>query len=248
MWMIRSEFYKLVHSAVALVHLLIPILGMVVFLAYYTISPWEESQKVSTYLQVLAMVFPVLIAVIMTIVRDNERMTGSFQGIFCVPCKKSTIHVMKLLLLLLCGFLSAFVAVFGFGIVFCQIGHNGFSYLFYGKAAVLLFSGYIPLYILQYMVSLTFPKGMGLGFGIFGSLLAALLLTGLGDAIWCYLPWSVSIRMCSVFVECEARNWSFMEWNGATNGLGFIIIAGALLFLLFIVWGEHWEAPACEED
>ncbi len=245
---IHSEFYKLMHSAVALIHLLVPILGMAVFLAYYRILPWTESEKISSYLQIVAVVFPVLLAVIMTIIRDSERMTGSFQEILCVPCQKSMIHVTKLLLMVFCGFLATFVAVFGFGIFFKWMGNDSFSSSFYVKAAVLLFSGYIPLYLLQYMISLTFPKGMGLGFGIFGSLLSALLMTGLGDAVWCYLPWSVSARMCSVYVECNIKNWSFVEWTGAGSGLKFILIAGTLLFLLFIAWGKGWEAPACEAE
>lgn len=237
----QSELYKLLHSSLAYVHLFVPILGITVFLAYYTISPWDEPEKVSGYLQILAMIFPVLIAVITTITSDMEAQTGFFQGLLGVPCEKKVIHITKLGVLLMFGLISALMAVVGFGILFHWMGNISFSTSFYIKAAVLLFSGNIPLYIVHYMISFAFPKGMGLGLGIVGSLLTALLLTGLGDRIWYYLPWGISIRMCSIFVENEVENLIFTEWTGVRNGLGFMIAASIFLFLLFIFWGIKWE-------
>lgn len=245
---IQSEFYKLLHSPVILIHLLVPMLGIAVFLGYYHIVQWEEADKVTTYLQVLAMAFPMLIVVVTTLIRENEEMAGFFQGMFHIPSKKSIIHVTKLFLLLIGGLLASFMAVCGFGILFLQNGNREFLASLYIKAAFLLFSGYIPLYMLQYMLSFSLPKGFGLGVGVFGSLLAALLLTGLGDDIWCYLPWSISIRMCSVLVECEVRNWDYMEWTGAQSGINYILISSILLFFTVIIWAEKWEVPAHDSE
>ncbi len=238
----QSELYKLLHSSLAYVHIFVPILGITVFLAYYTISPWNEPEKVSAYLQILAMIFPVLIAVITTITSEMEAQAGFFQGLLSIPCEKRVIHIVKLDVLLMFGLISTFVTVAGFGMLFRWMGNIGFSSSFYSKAAILLFSGNIPSYILHYMISFALPKGVGLGLGIMGSLLSALLLTGLGDMIWYYLPWSISVRMCSIFVENEVKNRIFMEGIGVKNGLSFMIIASFFLFLSLIFWGMKWEA------
>lgn len=244
----QSEIYKLLHSPLPYIHVFVPILGITLFLAYYTISPWDEPQKISAYLQILSLSFPVLIAVITTIVLESEAQAGFFQGLLGIPYKKSVIHMVKISILIIFGFSATFVAVIGFGILFRLMGNYEFSSSFYIKAAVLLFCGNIPLYVLQYIISFTFPKGMGLGLGIVGSLLSALLLTGLGDAIWYYLPWSISIRMCSIFMESEVRNLHFTKWAGVNNGLGFIITASILLFFILMLWGARWEAPKCESE
>lgn len=237
----QSELYKWLHSSLVYVHLFVPLLGITVFLAYYTVSPWNEAEKVSAFLQIVAMIFPIMIAVITAMTSDMEAQTGSCQLLLSVPCKKSVIHIAKLGILLVFGLISTFVTVVVFGIIFRRLGNIGFSASFYSKAAILLFLGNIPLYILHYMVSFVFPKGMGLGLGIIGSLLSALLLTGLGDRIWYYLPWSISIRMCSIYVENEVVNRIFMEWTGVRNGFGFIVMASIFMFTLFIFWGTKWE-------
>lgn len=244
----QSELYKLLHSSLAYVHIFVPILGITVFLVYYTISPWDAPEKVSAYLQILAMIFPVLIAVITTITSEMEAQAGFFQGLLGIPCEKSAVHIAKLGVLLVFGLISTFVTVVGFGMLFRWMGNSCFASSFYIKAAVLLFSGNIPLYILHYIVSFSCPKGMGLELGIVGSLLSVLLITGLGDRIWYYLPWSISIRMCSILVESEAKNWDFLEWNGVKDGFGFMIAASIFLFFLFIFWGTKWETPKYEQE
>lgn len=245
---LRSEIFKFFHSKLIFIHLLIPILGIAVFLAYYMISPWDELQKVSTYLQVLAMVFPLLIAVIIVMTSEMEAQAGFYQTLQIVPCKKHIVHITKLIVLLTMGFLSVILAVMGFGIIFQYMGNNSFSIFFYIKAAILLFCGYIPLYELQYLISFSLPKGAGIGFGIVGSLLSALLMTGLGDAVWHCLPWSVSARMCSVLAEFETKGLDFMEWSGVKEGLMFMVVAGTLLFAILLFWGARWETPKCEAE
>lgn len=245
---IKSDAYKVIHSALLLVHLLIPILGAAVFLAYYTVSPWDEGQKISAYLQVLSMAFPLLIGIITVMAFEQELQAGTFQVLLCTPGKKVIPHLGKLVVLMIFGLLSSFIAVLGFGILF-QMMENGFLPIsFYLKAAILLFLGNLPLYMLQYILSFAFGKGLGLGFGIVGSLLSALLLTGLGDHIWPFLPWSIATRLCSIFVESEIKNRSFTNNFGVGNSFLFILITSIILLFILRLWSEKWEGRKNETD
>lgn len=238
---IKSDVYKMVHSQVLLIHLFVPLFGMAVFLAYYTISPWDEPQKVSAYLQVLAMAFPMLIGIVTVMVSEQESQAASCQMLLSTPCKRYIPHFAKLLVILIFGFLSSVIAVIGFGTGFRLMGNVGLPLSIYIKLAILLFFGNQTLYILQYIVSFALGKGIGLGLGIVGSLLSALLLTGLGDRVWTFLPWSIAIRFCSMFVESKITNVSFIDLPGIIQGMMFIGLTSVILLLILVLWSTKWD-------
>lgn len=245
---IKSDIYKALHSQVLLIHLFVPLFGMAAFLAYYNISPWSEPQKVSAYLQVLAMVFPMLIGIVTVVVSEQEVQAASCQMLLSTPCKRYIPHFAKLLVILIFGFLSSIIAVFGFGTLFRLMGNVVFPLSLYINSAILLFLGNLTLYILQYIVSFAFGKGIGLGLGIVGSLLSALLLTGLGDRIWTFLPWSISIRFCSMFVESKITNVSFVDLSGVTQGVMFIGVTSAILLMILAAWSTKWDGRKNKEN
>ena len=43
---IKIDFYKFYHSKIIKVHFIIPVLAMIPFLSYYSVSPWNELDKV----------------------------------------------------------------------------------------------------------------------------------------------------------------------------------------------------------
>ena len=238
---IKSDIYKMVHSQVLLIHLLVPLFGMVAFLAYYTVSPWGESQKVSAYLQVLAMAFPMLTGIVTVMVSEQESQAASCQMMLSTPSKRYIPHFAKLIVILIFGLFSSVIAVIGFGTGFRLMGNVGLPLSIYIKLAILLFFGNITLYILQYIVSFAFGKGIGLGLGIVGSLLSALLLTGLGDRIWTFLPWSIATRFCSMFVESKVTNVSFINLPGVIQGIMFIGLTSVILLLILVLWSTKWD-------
>lgn len=238
---IKSDIYKSLHSQVLLIHLFVPLFGMATFLAYYAISLWSEPQKVSAYLQVLAMAFPMLIGIVTVIVSEQESQAASCQMLLSTPCKRYIPHFAKLLVILIFGFLSSVIAVFGFGFAFRLMGNAFFPFSLYIKSAMLLFFGNLTIYILQYIVSFALGKGIGLGLGIVGSLLSALLLTGLGDRIWTFLPWSIAIRFCSMFVESKVTNLSFINLPGVIQGMMFIGLTSVILLLILVLWSTKWD-------
>lgn len=48
---LKTDFYKFYHSNIIKIHLIVPIIPIIVFLTYYTISPWSELEKIISYIQ-----------------------------------------------------------------------------------------------------------------------------------------------------------------------------------------------------
>lgn len=242
----RVECYKLLHSSLLFIHLLIPIIGAAAMLAYYSISTWNEINKVSAYLQLLSMAFPVLVGVITSMSAEREAQAGTFQILLTAPCRKFIPHAASAAMLMLFGYLSAIIAVCGFGVLFRFMGYTGFSLTFYLQAATLLFIGCAPLYLLHYLVAFSFGKGACLGLGIVGSLLSALLLTGLGDVIWTFLPWGISIRLVTA-LSMTPRNL-LSAFPDALKAYCFLIALSITLIVILAFWSRVWEGRKNEED
>ncbi|WP_035292273.1 lantibiotic immunity ABC transporter MutG family permease subunit [Clostridium sp. KNHs214] len=245
---LQSDIYKITHSALLPIHLILPIAGASVFLAYYIISPWEDAQKVSAYFQVLAMVSPLLIGVITAMLSEKELQAGLFQLVLSTPYKKCLPHFSMIFAILLFGFVASMIATVGFGFTFRIMGNRLFTMNLYVKAGLLLFYGNISLYILEYLLSFAFGKGIGLGVGIIGSLLSALLLTGLGDVIWPFLPWSIPTRFCSILVESTLAQVNFIGQSGVKPGFLFIVVSSAILLIIVKYWSTKWEGRKDEID
>ena len=81
---IKIDFYKFYHSKIIKVHFIIPVLAMIPFLSYYSVSPWNELDKVISYIQIISMSFPLIISIILNMVYEQEECGGS-KKLFC-PC------------------------------------------------------------------------------------------------------------------------------------------------------------------
>lgn len=60
---LRADFYKMKRSSVIIAHIIIPIVVSAVFLAYYAISGWNETDKITAFYETLGSAFPVLIGI-----------------------------------------------------------------------------------------------------------------------------------------------------------------------------------------
>lgn len=247
---IKAELYKVSHSGLIWIHICVPLFAMGVFLAYYRFNAWSELAKVVGYLQVLSIAYPFMIALVTTILSELETRAGNCQLVLTVPCDRSIVHLVKLAVLLMCGLLSSLLAVLGFGAVFRAMGNSGFSLAFYAGAAVLLFGGNITWYGISYLASFQFSnaKGAGIGIGIVGSLVAALMQTGLGDAVWYYVPCGISVRWCSMYAMSQSGDSYRMYCTEAVKSGIFMVVSGALLLILLICWGKTWETKAAGEE
>lgn len=247
---VKVELYKVAHSGLVWIHIFVPLLVAGVFLVYYSFCAWSGPGKVVGYLQVLSMGYPVMIGLIMTIVSDIEMRAGHCQLMLTAPCRRSTVHLVKLSVLLACGLLSSLLAVLGFGVVFRLTGDSVFSIAFFARSALLLFGGNSTLYMLGYLVSFQFSgaKGVGIGIGIVGSLISGLLQTSLGDAVWYYVPYAIALRWCSLYAMGQVGDRTLTPCTDVAKSVIFMVISGLFLFVFLIFWGNVWEAKAAGEE
>lgn len=198
-----ADFYKTKHLPILRAHLLIPVGVPVLFLIYYTYSPWSNDTRITAYFQVLGMGMPLLAGLFCAMLAEQESLAGGFQNMLSVQ-KRHAVFLSKLLVLLLSGMLALLLAsvLFGTGYFFWMEQRSA-SYLFYWKAAFVLMGGSVFLYILHLFLAFCFNKGVTIGLGFVESLLSALLLTGMGEGIWMYVPAAWASRFITLFFYDE---------------------------------------------
>lgn len=244
---LKSDLYKLCHSPLLLIHFIVPVVGIILSVWYYSFSPWNELDKLSAYIQIVSVSFPVLIGIITSILAESEQKAGGFQMILSTATPKYIPHITKLIWLITFGFCSSLLALVGFGIGFSALGYTTFKLLFYFKTAVLLSISVISLYLLHYIISFIFGKGYSLGLGIIGSLLSALFLTGLGDGIWTFLPWGITARFSETLLVSSVMNVNFLQFNGIIKSMIFILIFTFLFLITLILLTSKWEGRKSED-
>lgn len=245
--LIKADIMKLKSTQMIWMHLYIPLLGLIIFLGYYSITPWSNFSKISVYLQVLCIIFPILIGIITSMVADQEYTAGGFQNILVSSEPKYLTFTSKLILFLSLGTLSTVLAVMGFYIGYSFIDNN--IYPIYINLAVvgILMGSNVFLYILHFFLSFRFSKGVSIGVGIAESLASALFLTGMGDGRWPFVPSSWSIRFVeSLLVKYQNGGSIFIDPD-LHLGIIISIVVTTLSFVIMIVWFTRWEGNKLEE-
>ncbi len=244
-----SEFLKMRRTWILWIHLVMPVTGITIFLLYYHYTGWNDWGKISGYLEVLAVVCPTLVGIICALAADQEKEAGHLQNLFGVTKSRCFIMAEKLAVLLICNLAALFLATAGFGIGF----GGGESNLklpanFYLIMAMLLWLPQFFAYCFHLYLGLRFSKGITIGAGIVGSLLAALFLTGMGDGIWIFFPcaWAGRFTMYYISYIRGNINISFLT-DQAKVGIilvGLLTLAGGVLFF---VWVHVYEGSRIED-
>lgn len=240
---LRADFLKMKHTVFFWIHIVMPIIGIVLFLSYYSFSKFDSMNKVSAYIQVLSISFPVLISVVCSSVVEQEALAGNFKELLSTEYGRRKAFIGKVCLLLICGLCSTILAVVGFAAGFhFLLGQSEFPLSFYFEISLILFGCQIFMYIFHLFLNFRFSKGASIGIGIIEGLLAALMLTGLGDGIWTFIPCAWAVRLCDSFFAYRMNPDSFHTLQvdtemGAAICMCFTIIA----LILSLIWFSFYE-------
>ncbi|AIQ50014.1 hypothetical protein R70723_32140 [Paenibacillus sp. FSL R7-0273] len=243
----KADLLKTRRTPFLLLHLLAPLIAVSVFLAYYSYSPWSADDKVLAYLQVLGCALPTLIALVCSMAAEQEALAGRFQGMLALPARRTKVYASKLLLLLLYGLGAILLAAVLFGAGFRYVlGQDGPGMAFYWSSAFILSGSTVFLYLLHGFISLRFGRGPSIGMGITGSLIAALLLTGLGEGIWPYVPFAWAARFTSIWAAASSGTPLSPALSQADTGSLLCVAATLLAAALSCLWFQRWEGRSAD--
>lgn len=243
---LQADFIKIKRRPVLWVHLLVPILGTSVLLLIFAFSKQSPGSDALSCLGIIALSFPTLIAIVCSMIADQEAEAGNYQQLLTNPSKLRPFLSLSVLLLLL-GSGAVLLAAFGFEAGFAVILHHApVGPEFYLRGAGILLGSNIFLYFLHLFLSFRFNKGVSISIGIVESLLSALLITGLGDGNWMFIPCAWVLHFLKVF-GIKSFGGSIMTASGLRTGIVFCALETLLIFVFSIVWFWSWEGKKAEE-
>lgn len=234
---LKGEYLKSKHSALRYMHWMIPVAGAVIFAGYYHISNWQVVTKVSAYLEILAVAFPFLIGMIvgMTVQLENE--AGNFQVMLGTIPSRTATYIGKIGFLFLSASVAVILALGTFAMLYPKV-----PLILSLKAGCLLMITVLPLYLIHLYIGMSYGKGASMGLGIAGSLAAALMITGLGDAIWNYIPWAWGVRSMDYIVLAWDKPELYAQMKpDFFRGMLISVLCTCILFAANILWFRLWE-------
>ena len=236
--LIKADFMKLKRTSFYLIHICMPLIGAFIFLLYYFFSPWESYSKVQGYLEVITIIFPIIIAIIISIAIEKEYEAGKFKELLGNKYGREKCVISKMFMLLLSGLFSLTLAIGIFYIGFYYIlKETIFPLRFYIFEILIIFGSEIFTYIFHLWINFSKGSGISIMTGIFESLVSALIITGLGDRIWVVIPCSWPIRFCSYFI----LNWNKEKFIDYTVEIAISVIITIIVFISFILWFRYYE-------
>lgn len=229
--LLKADCQKMKHTAFYRTHLIFPLIGILIFIGYYSYTPWNSVSKIAGYLEVIGIAFPFMGALVTTMVIEVEAEAGGFKEMLCMTCSRNKIFISKLLFLLLAAAFSTVLAIGGFYLGFYYgLGETQFKFGFYIKAAGIMLLAQVVMYCFHMILCLKTGKGITIGVGIVESLLAALLQLDLGVGKWQFIPCSWGARLSDYYIN------TFMANDGIYKSLKNERIVMAVVAVVVVVF------------
>lgn len=237
---LKSDLYKLCHSCFFLLHAIFAVCGAAMMLLYAGVSQSDDINKLAAYFQIMAVAFPFAIGIVCYVAAEQEAKAGHFQNILTLPYRQKA-ALSKLTILLVTGLLATVLSSVLFGALFPLVG--GTTEIpsgFYTVIPLVLWGSNILLYGIHFVLAIRFGKNLGIGIGVFGSLLVALLQTGLGTGIWFVIPYGWGIRFSSYVLE---TTFGLMPPDriGMDFGIIFCILSTCAIMGIVVLWFSKYS-------
>lgn len=242
---IKSELYKIKHTWLPWVHIVLPIAYSLLFYGAAKITGlknFQENDIVETYFVLLGAVIPIILSFITSKVVDMEMSAGKFQVLLSTTKSRSKAYIGKLLVLEFGFVISLSLAIIIFAIL---TGYQ--NILDWLIEFFLIVISSLSLYMIHLWVSIVLSSGSSIGLGFLETMIALLSITVIGDSIWYFLPCTWGSRLPAMYITMgkaldpsyfykELRLWSFAAL--------FIILA---LFISSIIWFNKWDGKSVSE-
>ena len=238
---LKADLYKFSKSKIIISHFIIPIVGVILMSLYFRFSQSNKIEEVSAYIEVISMAFPLIISIVITMIYEQEDEEG-FKYFLSTPSKRCIPHISKLLLLFVFGLIATLISILGFGLLSNLMDTEKINITFYLILAIVIFVSNVPLYMMQYLIAFCFGKGANMGAGIIGSLISALMATGLGNGIWFVLPWGYSVGLSGFFLQYFMNEKSnVLLQNDVKLAVASLIVFVAISIIILTIFSKNWE-------
>lgn len=248
LYQIQSDKIKLSKTSFFILHLAIPVIGLLFFLGYLSITKAQLMSVTIGFLQLLSIIYPVIIALVTSVLCEQEIEAGG--GFFILSVQsRARVLLSKIVFLLLgsifaCGFLGI-----GYGLLAPIIREEYTFTMSQLLMKMLIISGCsIFLYGLHLGIGLKFGRNVNFAISVMEVLLSALMLTGLGDTLWFFLPCAWGARLSSISMDNSIIQGNSLFITMQKTMPTFIIITTLLLFLCLFLWFNRWEGRKSDDE
>lgn len=243
---IFAEFYKMKHTFLPWLHILIPLgYSLFFFLAvrYTGIKQFAPSAICAGYFDLMASGLPLLLGIITAKVVEQEETAGAFLALFSAyPTKKNAFLTKLAVLVIFCG-ISIALGIFSFPFLRNQLPFYLLWYLFF-----FLLGCSVILYSFHLMVAFQWGKGLTVGIGIVETLLSLLFTTGIGDALWYYFPCCWGARLCENGIGIYYDKININDYYLSIQKCMMIAFPLTIVFLVgCMLWSETFEGRKHDE-
>lgn len=241
----KSEFYKIKHTWIPWVHVMLPIFYAIIFYEAYhktALQNFDDISIIENYLVCIGLAVPMISGIMSSKIVDMEIGAGNFHVLLTTTKKRSQAYCGKLFLLFFGLFLSINLAVILFWLLF---GRQIFALLFLG--AIIMVIGSLCTYMIHLWFAIAFGGGASIALGFMETLIALLSLTLLGDKIWYFLPCTWSSRLpATFFLGSKTGDMSIfygeiLKWS--YSGMSLTIV----VFIFSLIWFSKWDVKSFAE-
>ncbi len=236
----KAENIKLHRSMLLYLHLAALIIFPLLIGVYYGSRKnlTTSANMVDMFNTILALISPLAISIVVSVVFDREEKAGNFQNWLTQPMSKGKTIMGQLIYYWLLYVIEVIGTNLIYYLVLTAVYHvTGISFLkLFSLSIVFAVLGFLQ-YEFAELVSLKWNIGGSLILGFFGSVISMLGVTSLFDLVWPFIPWAWQGRL-TVFWRL---NISADYVKMATLSYLVPVILTAILSWLIFRYFNHWQ-------
>lgn len=244
---LRADFQKIKHTPFIWIHFIVPSLYAITFLLYLSGRKMPDQLHLYTgYIETMAVIMPLFIALLCSIVISQEENAGEFQVVRGGAISRSTKCISQIIMLVLMAVFSVFlsISIFVLGLKYI-LGVSNITYVVFFQGGLWIIVGSIILYLIHLFVSYAFGMGFSTLLGGVGVLVTALMVTGLGDKAWKYVPWGWGVRFSDIigvihFGKIESAVTFYLMDEMLIAKL-ILVSTTIIVFFISVLWFTRWE-------
>ena len=252
---IISEWMKTKRTAFRCIVLLVPILFSISVLAYISVFKIDYTFQIKVYeiyFVTISTGLTMMAGILTTLNIMGEDSAGEFRRMLIVPLSRNTIYIGKLFMLILITIIDMFAstAILLLGIKFLYPGVN-IEYGIFLQGTLFTIIASLFLYGLYLILSIKFGIGLTMLITAGGTVLGALMQTGMGDNMWKFIPWAWSGRLGIIpvynlegFAKFQNINNSLLQntfTEVITKAIPIAVVSFLIICIVGVVWFENWE-------